>query len=141
MRLMTRNKQPIWYANYSSTSIVYDEYGNESGAEIGYSAPVKAYWNVSVVDSDAEVQMFGVSAVDMISVVAEKSGFPLTETSVLWFGVEPALKTDGSTDTAFNYRVIGIRPSLNELRFYAQKVSVTQVVAPAEVPPAEGGGE
>lgn len=148
MRTLNRNKQTLWYANYSSTEILEDEYGNELGTKVIYGKPASAAWNVGVIESDAEVQMFGVNAVDVISVVAEKDDFPLTETSVLWYGVTPEIKQDGTTDTAFNYRVVGIRRSLNELRFYAQKINITQVVEtpvepeepPVEDPPPEGDG-
>lgn len=141
MRLSERNKQPVWYANYVLRTAVKDEYGNETGeSAITYSNPVKAAWNVNVVESDAEVMMFGVQAVDTIVMVAEKDGFPLSETSILWWGVTPTIKADGTTDTAHNYRVIGIRPSLDTVKFYAQKVEVTQVVPQEPITePASGG--
>jgi hypothetical protein len=130
MRLCERNKQSLWHANYVSHTEIVDEYNNATGEyTITYSAPTKAAWNVSVVESEAEVAMFGIQAIDTIVGVAEKDGFPLTETSILWHGITPVIKEDGTTDTAHNYRVVGIRPSLNTVRFYAQRVDVTQVVA------------
>jgi hypothetical protein len=130
MRLCERNKQPLWYANYVSHTEIVDEYNNATGEyTITYSAPTKAAWNVNVVESDSDVAMFGVQAFDTIVGVAEKDGFPLSETSILWYGITPEIKQDGTTDTAHNYRVVGIRPSLNTVRFYAQRVDVTQVVA------------
>jgi len=125
LRRLQRNRQPIWYSNYASTTTLYDEYGNENGTKVNYTNPVKADWNVGTVDSDAEAQMFGVKAVDTIKVIADKSGFPLSEASILWWGVTPIIKTDGSTDTKHNYAMAGIRPSLNELVFYATKVDVS----------------
>jgi hypothetical protein len=153
MRLCERNKQPLWYANYVSHTEIVDEYNNATGEyTITYSAPTKAAWNVNVVESDSDVAMFGVQAFDTIVGVAEKDGFPLSETSILWYGITPEIKQDGTTDTAHNYRVVGIRPSLNTVRFYAQKVSVTQVVAqepvvdpdpeePIDDPPVGGEGD
>src|SRR5574344_583707 len=153
MRLCERNKQPLWYANYVSHTEIVDEYNNATGEyTITYSAPTKAAWNVNVVESDSDVAMFGVQAFDTIVGVAEKDGFPLSETSILWYGVTPEIKQDGTTDTAHNYRVVGIRPSLNTVRFYAQRVDVTQVGAqepvvdpdpeePIEDPPVGGEGE
>lgn len=129
MRALSRNQQPIYYATFVSKTEIKDEYDNATGEyAITYSAPVKAAWNVSVVQSDSEVAMFGVQSIDTIVGVAEKDGFPLDETSILWYGIAPEIKEDGTTDTAHNYRVVGIRPSLNTVKFYAQKVSVTQVV-------------
>jgi hypothetical protein len=130
-----------------------DEYNNATGEyTITYSSPTKAEWNVSVVESEAEVAMFGIQAIDTIVGVAEKDGFPMTETSILWYGITPTIKEDGTTDTAHNYRVVGMRSSLNAVRFYAQRVDVTQVVAqepvvdpdpeePIDDPPVGGEGE
>ena len=152
-RLSQRNKQVLYYATYVSKEEIKDEYDNTTGEyTITYSSPTKAEWNVSVVESEAEVAMFGIQAIDTIVGVAEKDGFPMTETSILWYGIMPTIKEDGTTDTAHNYRVVGIRPSLNTVKFYAQKVSVTQVVAqepiepedpeePIEDPPVGGEGE
>lgn len=153
MRLCERNKQPLWYANYASHTEIIDEYNNATGEyTITYSSPTKAEWNVSVVESEAEVAMFGIQAIDTIVGVAEKDGFPMTETSILWYGITPTIKEDGTTDTAHNYRVVGMRSSLNAVRFYAQRVDVTQVVAqepvvdpdpeePIDDPPVGGEGE
>ena len=55
-------------------------------------------------------------------------------------GVRRTIKEDGTTDTAHNYRVVGIRPSLNTVKFYAQKVSVTQVVEQEPIEPEEPEG-
>ena len=153
MRFSERNKQPVWYSTFVSKTEIVDEYGNSTGEyEITYTAPTKTAWNVSVVESDADVAMFGIQAIDTIVGVAKKDGFPMTETSILWYGITPTIKEDGTTDTAHNYRVVGIRPSLNTVKFYAQRVDVTQVVAqepvvdpdpeePIDDPPVGGEGE
>ena len=123
-RLSQRNKQPIWWANFVSLSPTYDEYGNENGSVITYSEPVQAFWNVGFVESEAEVQAFGIQAVDTLRIVAEKKDFPLTVESVLWFGKEPESPYD-VTSPKHNYAVAGIRPSLNEMVFYARRVEVS----------------
>ena len=138
MRTLNRNAQPIYYATFVSKTEIVDEYENATGEyKITYSAPVKAAWNVSVVESEADIAMFGVQAIDTIVGVAGRAGFPLDETSILWYGITPEIKQDGTTDTAHNYRVVGIRPSLNTVKFYAQKVSVTQVVEQEPIDPEE----
>jgi hypothetical protein len=153
MRFSERNKQPVWYSTFVSKTEIVDEYGNSTGEyEITYTAPAKTAWNVNVVESEADVAMFGVQAMDTIVGVAPRNGFPLDETSILWYGITPTIKEDGTTDTAHNYRVVGIRPSLNTVKFYAQRVDVTQVVAqepvvdpdpeePIDDPPVGGEGE
>ena len=141
MRMSERNKQPVWYSTFVSKTEIVDEYENATGEyKITYSAPVKAAWNVSVVESEADIAMFGVQAIDTIVGVADRAGFPLDETSILWYGITPTIKEDGTTDTAHNYRVVGIRPSLNTVKFYAQKVSVTQVVEQEPIDPKEPEG-
>lgn len=138
MRTLVKNAQPIWYSNYSSKTELTDEDGNSLGEyEITYTAPTKTAWNVAYIESEADVQMFGVQASDTVVIVADKAGFTLTPESILWYGIAPTIKEDGTTDTAHNYRVVGIRPSLNTVRFYAQKVSVTQVVEQEPIEPEE----
>lgn len=125
MRTLNRNRQLIYYATFVSKSEVKDEYGNPTGAwQITYSSPIKAMWNVSFVKSDAEVEMFGISAMSTLRIVAPKDGFPLDEASILWCGKEPATPYD-ATKPLHNYAIAGIRPSLNELVFYARKVEVS----------------
>lgn len=118
MRLLNRNKQPIWWANYVSREPIIDEWGNDTGqSSIVYTEPIKAFWDVGFIESEAEVQAFGIQAVDTLRIVAEKKGFPLTVESVLWFGADPS--------GPHNYAVAGIRPSLNELVFYARRVDIS----------------
>lgn len=138
MRLLNRNKQPLWYANFTGKTELIDEWGNSTGQyELAYSKPTKAEWNVNIVDSDYEVEMFGVDAVDTIVMVVKNEDLPLTETSILWYDVTPNIKSDGTTDTPHNYRIIGIRKSLNFAKVYAKKVSVTQVVEQEPIDPEE----
>ena len=121
MRLLNKNKQTFYYATYKSKSAIKDDYGNETGEYvITYNTPVKTSWNVSYVDSDAEVAMFGISSQSTIRITAKKAGFPLDEASILWFGKTPA-STFVATAPDHNYVIAGIRPSLNELMFYARK--------------------
>jgi len=125
MRILNRNRQPVWYATFASKSEVVDEYGNSTGTwQITYSTPKVAHWNVGFVESDAEVEMFGVSAMSTLRIVAPKNDFPLDETSILWFGKEPPSPYD-PTNPKHNYVVAGMRPSLNEMVFYAKKVDVS----------------
>lgn len=121
MRFSERNKQTLWYANRSLQEGVVDDYGNA----MGVYKPIKTALNVSVVSSDSEVMMFGVHASDTIVIVANKDELALSETSILWWGITPTIKADGTTDTPHNYRVVGMRPSLNVIRVYAQRVSVS----------------
>jgi hypothetical protein len=68
--------------------------------------------------------MFGIKASSTLRIVAPKDGFPLDEASILWYGKEPKTPYD-PTNTEHNYAIAGIRPSLNELVFYARKVDIS----------------
>lgn len=125
MRLLHKNKQPIYYAKFIGKTEIKDEYGNSTGSwRLTYSAPVKAMWNVSFVKSDAEVEMFGISAMSTLRIVAPKDGFLLDTASIIWYGKEPEFPFD-STNPKHNYVIAGIRPSLNEVVFYAKRVDVS----------------
>lgn len=124
-RLSQRNKQVLYYATYVSKEEIKDEYDNPTGQfQITYSAPTKAMYNIGFVESDAEVEMFGIAASSTLRIVAPKDGFPLDEASILWFGKEPESPYD-ATSPKHNYAVAGIRPSLNELVFYAKRVDAS----------------
>lgn len=122
MRLLRKNRQPLYYSTYKGKAAVKDDYGNETGEYVlTYNTPVLASWNVSYVDSDAEVEMFGIASKDVLRITADKDTFPLDEASILWFGITPHSPfAEAAPD--HNYAIVGIRPSLNELLFYAAKV-------------------
>ena len=50
-----------------------------------------------MVESDADVAMFGVQAIDTIVGVADLGGVPLDETSILWYGITPSKRTARQT--------------------------------------------
>lgn len=125
MRLLNRNTQLIYYATIVSKEEIKDEYSNATGQyQITYSAPVKTMWNVSYIDSDVEVEMFGIAATNMLRIVAPKDGFVLDEASILWYGKTPDLIYD-ATNPKHNYVIVGIRPSLNQVMIYAKRVDVS----------------
>lgn len=135
MRRLKKNKQSLYYSTYKGKAAVKDDYDNETGEYVlTYNSPVLTSWNVSYVDSDAEVEMFGIEAKDVIRVVADKD-FPLNEASILWFGITPHTPfAEAAPD--HNYVIAGIRPSLNELMFYARKVDTFAAQPVAEEPEA-----
>lgn len=124
MRTLNRNKQPIYYATFVSKTEATDEYGNPTGQFIvTYSAPIKTAWNARGVDSDADVQMFGIQAKDAIRVVAEKP-LPIDAASIIWFGIEPPTPYV-PTQPKHNFTIAGIPPTLNDGIFYAKRVDVS----------------
>jgi hypothetical protein len=131
MRTLTKNKQPLYYATYVSKTEILDEYDNGTGQfQITYSAPVAANWNVRAVESDAEVEMFGILAKDTIRVVCEKP-LPIDEASIIWFGTDVP-DPYNPVAPGHNYRIAGIPPTLNDGVFYAVKVDTGYVELEAE---------
>jgi hypothetical protein len=139
MRVLNRNRQPLYYATYVSKTEITDEYGNGTGQfQITYSTPVAANWNVRGVESDAEVEMFGIQAINTIRVVAEKP-LPIDEASIIWFGIDVP-DPYNPVAPGHNYRIAGIPPTLNDAVFYAVKVDAGYV-APEPEEPEEPEGE
>jgi hypothetical protein len=135
MRTLVKNRQHLHYATYVSKTAIKDEYGNETGeSQITYSAPVAVNWNVRAVESDAEVEMFGIAAKDTIRVVAEKP-LPIDSASIIWFGTDVP-DPYNPVAPGHNYRIAGIQPTLNDAVFYAVKVD-TGYVKPEEPEEAE----
>jgi hypothetical protein len=131
MRTLNRNRQPLYYATYVSKTAIKDEYGNETGeSQITYSTPVAVNWNVRAVESDAEVEMFGIQAINTIRVVAEKP-LPIDEASIIWFGTDVP-DPYNPVAPGHNYRIAGIPPTLNDAVFYAVKVDTGYVEPEAE---------
>ena len=58
MRLLRKNRQPLYYSTYKGKAAVKDDYGKQRQVSmlLTYNSPVLASWNVSYVDSDAEVE-------------------------------------------------------------------------------------
>lgn len=125
MRTLNRNQQPMYYATFASKIELKDEYGNSTGSwQITYSAPVKAMFNIGYVESDAEVKMFGIQSKDTLRIAAPKDGFPLDTASILWYGKDPETPYN-PVKPMYNYAVVGIRPSLNSVIFYARRVDIS----------------
>lgn len=128
------NKQPLHYATYTERTEVEDEYGNLSW-QITYTDPIAAEWNISTVDSDAEVELFGISAFEVIRIVPDKLPDGFDAASIIWYGVE--------TTEPHNYAIAGIRKTLNTVTIYARRVDVSYAVVEEEEPegPPEGDGD
>lgn len=121
MRCLRRNKQPYWHARYVSGETAYDAYGNETGGRnITYSAPEKAYANISSARNVDVVTVFGTDVNYDKVLVADK--VPFDENALLWIDTPPELKSDGSTDTPPDYVVKRIAGSLNSVMLAVSKV-------------------
>lgn len=143
MRTLAKNKRRMYYALQSGEVPIYetDEDGNikyitvdgnkvpvESGEnELGYSEPVEFFGNIALSGGDSEVVEYGIdtSAYDA-TLVTEKGAVPLTETSLIWFQSEVGYKDTAKTIVDGNtadYRVLAVKPSLNEDKFILGKLT------------------
>lgn len=135
MRCLIRNKQVFWYANYLRREPIEDDYGNATGEyEIVRTNPIRDRGNVSAAkSSDFFAEPFG-DDIDYNRILQlEQSDYPMTENSVLWVGITPALNRDGSLkldsnghpETPWNYVVRSVARSVNGVRFALKEVVVS----------------
>ena len=125
MRTLARNKIRIYYANYRDKTPIKDEYGNLSGEyKVTYENPVALMANVSAARGESTTRQFGEDVRYDRIIVLDDPAHPITETSVLWIDTPPEIKTDGTTDTPYDYIVKQVAPSLNSVSIAVSKVTV-----------------
>lgn len=121
MRGATRNKQPFWYALYDKKTPCTDEYGNETGWNLTYGNPVKAYGNISPAKGEVISRQFGDDDLYDRILGPLPVDTPIDEYAILWVDVTPELNEDGSLKvdattgnevTPHNYIVRRRAPSL-----------------------------
>lgn len=144
MRNLNRNKQTLYYALYEGRRPKYklDEDGNriivytdestdpptvyyhEDGTEDAYSHAVEFKGNIALSGGDSAMVDFGVNLADYEAIlVTEKDYIPITETSLIWHNSEVVLNAEGYPDPATaDYRVVKVKPSLNQDRYILAKV-------------------
>lgn len=125
MRLLSRNKVRIYYANYHDKIPITDENGYKTGEyQIAYENPVAIRANVSAARGEATTRQFGESeAYDRI-IVLDDPKTTIDVSSVLWIDTPPEIKSDGTTDTPYDYIVKQVAPGLNSVSIAVSKVSV-----------------
>lgn len=119
MRCAGRNRRRVYYANVIGEKTAYDEYGNESGQELVYTAPTPLLANVSAARNADTAAVFGIDInYDKVLMVAGRD-CPITETTVLWVDHEPTY------DQAYDYVVSRVSESLNSTAVALRKVDVS----------------
>lgn len=123
MKIMERNKKSFFYLLYAGSEPIYDEYGNEVGTKVTYSAPVPFRANVSPATGSTQVEQFGNLADYDKVIVTDDMSCPLNETAVLFLDKEPEYNADGVP--MYDYRVKRVAASLNSISYAVSKVSVS----------------
>ena len=124
MRALERNKISIYYANYAGTETLRDKQGNIIGVNAVYANPTKIRANVSASKGNVGTEMFGIDTGYTKIINPLSNTVKISETSVLWVDVVPEIKTDGSTDTPWDYTIARIAKSLNHTAVAIKKVDV-----------------
>ena len=121
MRALERNKQTIYYANYTGRSEITDSNGLYTGeTSLTYTSPVETKVNVSASRGQAEIELFGTD-LNYTNTIATDKDLGIDEHSILWVGKNAYY---GSVITPHNYIVVSVAKSLNFIVYAIRKVDV-----------------
>lgn len=123
MRKLQRNMQEFYYSNYLGKEEIKDEFGNATGEfKITYTEPKIAKGNISASRGNSDTDQFGV-AVNYSKTLVPSNNIELSETSILWIDVIPVIENE-ETATPYNYKVVEVAKSINEISYAIQRVDV-----------------
>ena len=131
-----RNKQTIYYANSDGRSeevMLTDDSGNYTGEwKITYGNPIEVRINVSEAKSRMDrlgsstyIDPYGLELGYNKVLATSDMSIGITDGSVLWIDTLPELEEDGSTLTPYDYIVVQIKRSLNNILIAVKKVDVS----------------
>lgn len=120
MRDLDRNKQTIYYAEYTGNSEITDTEGYRTGEYAKtYGTPQTLFCNVSAARGNAESEIFGTDTQYSKVIITDDMSCPIDEHSILWIGTVPTANTD-----PYNYIVKGVAKSFNHITYAIAEVSV-----------------
>lgn len=125
MKIMERNKRPLWYLLYDRKAPAVDAEGNETGEEIiVYKPAVALRANVSPASGASQVEQFGnLAGYDKV-IVTDDMSCPIDENTVLFVDKKPEYReADGKP--LYDYIVKRVAKSLNIIAYAVTKVSVS----------------
>ena len=147
MRVLSRNKKELWYANRSSESYVVDSNNLKTGEKRqSYGTPVKMKASMSISSGANNLGSQGMVALDpwglttayTHNAITEDMNCPLDEEALVWYERTPTrtvttTKTvNGETVTEevevpvpHNFVVVRKAVSLNHLIYYLKEVDVS----------------
>ena len=134
MRDLIRDKQPLWYSNYSGKTPVVDEWGNETGEyAISRTNPLHYEANIRAARGEVVTRQFGEEELYDRVIATHDMSCPISEDSVLWVDITPELDANGklAVDTAgevitpHNYVVKRVAKSLTNILIAISKVDVS----------------
>ena len=147
MRVLSRNKKDLWYANRVSASYVTDNNGLKTGEKTQtYGDPVKTRMSMAISSGANNLGSQGIATLEPYGIVTgytaravtEDLNCPMNEESRIWYGILPThtetrtITVNGQTTTQevevqnpYNYTVVRIAKSLNHLIYYLKEVDVS----------------
>jgi hypothetical protein len=138
MRLLSRNKQDIWFANPTGSAYAVDTNGFKTGEkDITYGTAEQTRMSVAISSGAnnlgsqgmADVEPYGITTGYTHRAVTEDMDCEMYEESHVWYGIEPTreVEKDGEIVTEavpYNFVVVRRSPSLNHLIYYLKEVDV-----------------
>lgn len=149
MMQLDQNKRKLYYANYSEDVVDYKRdldgniiYTKVNGKDEPVTGdPISCYMdaeefeaNISFDSGETKQAEYGLNTTDYNAVIsADKGELPFDEQTLIWSDSEP--KYDGNSrvipETA-DYKVVAIKTSLNEERFFLKKqVKDGEIIPPS----------
>lgn len=134
MRCMNRNKVRFFYALYTQSVEIVDEYGNTLGeTDVQHGNPVECFANISAARGETVTRQFGENVEYDKVVVVDNETPPIDEYTVLWVDTMPqldengalAVDEDGAVITPYDYTVKKVAKSLNSVSYAISKVNVS----------------
>ena len=148
MRVLSRNKQDLWYANPTgSITYVTDNNGLKTGEkEIGYATPTKVRMSMAISSGANNLGSQGIASLEPYGLVTGYTARAVTEDlncsmgeeSHVWYGIEPthtesvtrtvngqAVTEEVEVPTPYNYTIVRKAKSLNHLIYYLKEVDVS----------------
>ena len=130
MRLLDRNKQTVYWRNFTGKAVIttVDEYGNtlETGEwekTYGEVKSTRLYVKSAIGMNNAEP--YGDFTTKQRTIYALPQETDINEYSLLWVGVDPQVDEESGEPTVpHNFTVDGISHGLNHIRIAIRKVEV-----------------
>lgn len=117
MRDLKRNQQTIYYA-LRNVAEETDEWGNTIDVK-GYGEPTPLKISVSANRGEASLEAFGTDLKYDREMSTHDINCPIDEYTHLWVDNAPL-------DEPYNYKVVAVSKSLNNIRYAIRKVIVSQ---------------
>lgn len=128
-----RNKRTIYYANNMGEQPLKDSDGFYTGeTAVVWSNPAPLRMNVS----EAKSRMDRLGSTTYIDPYGLELGYnkvlatcdmncPIEEDSVLWIDKMPVFNEDGTSDTPYDYILVQVKKSLNNILYAVKRVDVS----------------